>query len=266
MHRTVVTLFFALATLNPATAQKAAFNVAEAQNAPLGLPSPMDKFLALDIALGEGAVKWSDVLKELSVNADLRKLTVESDVSMALGVRIADGVMAVKARDANALNDCASDIEALAKKLQVTDEELDRAKKARALANKGQWLMVFWELGCLQVDIMRSLNKKGNERRRTLIITAGWMQGAHYAAYVIDKRYTPALSNCLREPMLVKAMQEELAQLPAATKAAKRPEQLAKALAEIHGIVNIPLDGAIPRDQVARMNSLLSELCTEFVQ
>jgi len=266
MHRTVITLLFALATLSPANAQKAAFNSAEAQNAPLGLPSPMDKFLALDIALGQGTVKWSDVLKELSINADLRKLTVESDISLALGVRIADGVMAVKARDANMLNNCASDIEALAKKLQVSEEELDRAKKARALANKGQWLMVFWELGCLQVDIMRSLNKKGNERRRTLIITAGWLQGAHYAAYVIDNGYTPELSNCLREPMLVKAMQEELAQLPDKTKAAKRPAKLAKALAEIQGIVNIPVDGAIPRDQVKRMNSLLAELCAEFVQ
>lgn len=266
MHRVFITLVLALATLHPAAAQKAAFNAAEAQNAPLGLPSPMDKFLALDIALGEGTVKWSDVLKEVSINADIRKLTAEPDVCLALGVRIADGVMAVKARDANALNECASDIEALAKKLQVRDEELERAKKARALANKGQWLMVFWELGCLQVDIMRSLNQKGNERRRTLIITAGWMQGAHYATHVIEKRYTPDLSNCLREPMLVKAMQDEMAQLPASTKAARRPASLAKALQEVHGIVNIPLNGAIPREQVSHMNSLLAGLCSEFVQ
>lgn len=61
-------------------------------------------------------------------------------------------------------------------------------------------------------------------------------------------------------------MKEEMDQLPEKTKAMKRPSGLAKALDEVYGIVNIPLDGSIPRERVAKMNSLLSGLCAEFVQ
>lgn len=226
----------------------------------------MDKFLGLDAALGSKGVKWSTVYNEVAANADLNALKDETDVSLALGVRIADGIMAVKAQDANALNDCASDIEALAKKLKVSEAQLERAKKTRALANKGQWLMVFWEMGCLQVDILKSLSEKGNEKRRTLIITAGWMQGAHYAAHVINQRYTPELSNYLREPLLVKQLIKEMKALPEKTLTNSKVGELTTALNDLYTIVNIPLDGSIAKGDVNRMTELTQTLSSKFVQ
>lgn len=225
----------------------------------------MDKLLGLDAALGGKAVAWGGVYRELARNANLSALKNETNVCLALGVRIADGIMAVKAQDANALNECASDIESLAKKLNVTDAQLERAKKTRALANKGQWTLVFWEMGCLQVDIMHSLNEKGSEKRRTLIIAAGWLQGVHYAAYLVNKHYTPKLSNLLREPLLVNAMQEEMQALPAPTKSDPRVARLISALSELYTIINIPLDGTIPAEKVLRVNELARELAEEFV-
>ncbi len=261
----VIALIFISLSL-PAQEQKAAFDISQAQDSELGLPSPMDKFLGLDAALGSKGVKWGDVYREVASNADLKSLTAETDVCLALGVRIADGIMAVKAQDANALNECASDIEALAKKLKVAESQLERAKKTRALANKGQWLLVFWEMGCLQVDILQSLSEKGNEKRRTLIIASGWLQGAHYAAHVINQRYTPELSNYLREPMLVKAMSKEMQALPTATQQNARVAKLSSALGDIYSIVNIPLDGTIAKPDVQRMADLAQKLSGEFVQ
>ena len=245
--------------------QKAPFDMSQAKNSELGLPSPMDKLLGLDAALGGKSVAWAGIFQEIARNADLGALKEETNVCLALGVRIADGIVAVKARDANALNDCANDIEALAKKLKVSDTQLERAKKTRALANKGQWTLVFWEMGCLQVDIMHSLNERGNEKRRTLIIAAGWLQGVHYAMHVISSHYTPALSNILREPLLVKAMMTEMQALPEATKSNPRVVKLTAALAELYDIVNIPLDGTIEKEKVQKANQLAQKLAEEFV-
>ncbi len=258
-------LLFCCFTVTLNAQDKAPFDLSQAKNSELGLPSPMDKLLGLDAALGSRTVAWSGVYRELAHNADLSALKNETNVCLALGVRIADGIMAVKAQDANALNECASDIESLAKKLNVTDAQLERAKKTRALANKGQWTLVFWEMGCLQVDIMHSLNEKGSEKRRTLIIAAGWLQGVHYAAYLVNKHYTPKLSNLLREPLLVKAMQEEMQALPAPTKSDPRVTRLISALSEIYTIINIPLDGTIPAEKILRVNELARELAEEFV-
>ncbi len=245
--------------------EKAAFDMSAAKSSELGLPSPMDKLLGLDAALAGKGMPWISVYQEIARNADLAKLKGDVHLCLALGVRIADGIMAVKAQDANALNECASDIEDLGRKLNVSENELSRAKKTRALANKGQWTLVFWEMGCLQVDIMHSLNQKGNERRRTLIIASGWLQGVHYAAHVIHAKYTPGLSNFLREPLLVKAMISAMDDLPAATKADARVTKMAAALKELYDIINIPLDGTIPKEKVQRVNDLARELAEEFV-
>ncbi len=94
------------ATALNAQEEKAPFDLSQAKNSELGLPSPMDKLLGLDAALGGKAVAWGGVYRELSHNADLSALKDETSICLALGVRIADGIMAVKAKDANALNEC----------------------------------------------------------------------------------------------------------------------------------------------------------------
>lgn len=252
--------------LNPLAGQeKAAFNPANAKVQPVGLPSPIDKFLGLDLALKNETVPWGQIYNDVSGDAESSSLKSEPDICLALGVKIADGVMAIKAQDANALNRCAEQIEELAGKLGVTKEELDRAEKVRADANRGKWFNVFLELGFLQTDILKALQKDGNIQRRTLIIAAGWLQGAHYAAVVIDERYTPELSNFLREPMLVGAMLEEIKTLDAETRASARVNKLEAALTELYDIVNIPLDGTISAERVKRMTELSGELASEFL-
>ncbi len=268
MKRFTASLFLATLALLPqagSAQEKAGFDPTKAQLQPVGLPSPIDKFLGLDLALKEKAVAWPQIYNDVARDADMGSLTAEPDICLALGVKIADGVMAIKSQDAQALNDCARQIEDLAKKLGVTKEELKRAEMVRADANRGQWFKVFLELGFLQTDIMKALQRDSNVQRRTLIVASGWLQGAHYAAGVIEANYTPELSNFLREPMLVKALIDELGTLDATTRGAARVKKLEASLKELHDIVNIPLDGVISEDKVKRMNQLSGELTSEFV-
>ena len=262
-HRALTVFFAALALGAPAaTAQeeKAAFDPSTAQIAPLGLPSPYDKFLGLDQVLNLTNADWKTVYNDISRFVDASKLKGETDVALALGVKIADGVMAIKARDANGLNECSRQIEDLAKKLGVKDEEMSRAKTVRAHANKNEWLLVFLELGFLQVDIMKSLRTQGNAQRRPLIITGGWMQGLRYTSHVIIKHYSPSNSNFLREPVLVKAMQSELDSLPAAIKSSATVAALITRLPGIFTAVNIPLEGSIPKEDVQKLFDTSGEI------
>ncbi len=245
--------------------EKAPFDPANAKVQPVGLPSPIDKFLGLDLALKNETVPWGQIYNDIAGDAESDSLKAEPDICLALGVKIADGVMAIKAQDANALNDCASQIEELAGKLGVSKDQLGRAEKVRADANRGRWFNVFLELGFLQTDILKALQEDGNVQRRTLIVASGWLQGAHYAAGVIEDRYTPELSNFLREPMLVQALIEEIKTLSPETRSAERVKKLEAGLAELLDIVNIPLDGTISEERVKRMNQLSGELTSEFL-
>jgi len=246
--------------------EKGTFDPKKAELAPLGLPSPYDKFLGLDQVLHLALGDWKSIYGDVAQDVNVAQLKNESDLSLALGVKIADGVMAIKARDVQSLNDCSTQIEALAKKLGVKDEEMARAKTVRAHANKEEWLQVFLELGFLQSDIMNSLRNQGNAQRRPLIIAGGWMQGLQYTSLVISKHYTAETSNFLREPMLVKAMQGELNGLPAEIKTSPKVASLITEMANVYTIVNIPLDGTVPQDSVKKLFEVSRRLVGEITQ
>lgn len=236
------------------TAQdKAGFDPSKAEIAPIGLPSPYDKFLGLDQVLNLNYEDWKAVYGEIARDVDVSKYKEETDAALALGVKIADGVMSIKARDVQGLNDCSKQIEDLAKKLGVKDEDMTRAKTVRAHANKGEWLQVFMELGFLQTDIMKALRAQGNAQRRSLIICAGWMQGLHYTSYVVKKHYSAPVSNYLREPLLVQAMQKDLQSLPAAVKESPKVATIITEMGSMYTIVNIPIEGAIPKEGVEKL-------------
>ena len=174
-------------------------------------------------------------------------------------VRIADGVMAVKARDVELLNKAASDIETLAKRMGVPDSDLNRARAVRAAANKKEWLNVFMELGFFQQDIMKKLEDKESSARTTLLITAGWLQGARYTTALIEDHYTAATSNLLREPKLIEALSAKMDGLPAASKSNAAVTKIREALPQIQKIINIPLDGSVPKESVAELNRLSTD-------
>lgn len=239
------------------------FDPKKAEDGGLGMPTPYDKFVALDQAVGKTRVNWKGVFAKTKVDVDVDEVT-DTKVALPtlLGFRISDGVMAIKAHDAELLNRCASDIEAMAKKLGVGEAELARAKKIRASANSGDWLKVFLDLGFLQQDIMRTLDRAENKSRGTLVIVGGWLQGARYVTAVVRDNYSPDASNILREPMLVGALLAKLQSLPEGTRRSPVVEKMVSALQEIKGIVDIKLDGSVPPEKVERVQTLASEIVT----
>jgi hypothetical protein len=241
--------------------EKAPFDPKKAEDAGVGMPTPYDKFLALDQALTNSKVNWGQVFRKVAVDIDPDTFTdKEVVIPMVLGIRIADGVMAIKALDAEMLNKCAADIEKLAKKLNIADSELGRARAVRAAANKGEWLKVFMELGFFQQDIMKKIEDKEHSNRGTLLIVCGWMQGARYTTTVIGENYTPAVSNILREPLLARALKEKVEKLAGPAKNAPPVAKLREVLPKVESMLTIPLEGTISKENVAEINRLATEV------
>jgi hypothetical protein len=241
--------------------EKAPYDPKTAKDAGVGMPTPYDKFLALDQVLTKDKVKWDDTFRKVAIDIDPDSFT-DKDVAipMILGVRIADGVMAIKASNAELLNKCATDIEKLAKKMGVADADLARARAVRAAANKGEWLKVFMELGFLQQDIMKKIDQPENATHGTLLIVSGWMQGARYTTTVVDENYSAETSNVLREPLLAKALNEKVGALPEKLQSSPLVAKLREVLPQIEKILTIPLDGSISKENVGELNRLATEV------
>lgn len=246
---------------------KVPFDPKSAKDGGLGMPSPFDKFLALNQVLSDTKLEWRKIFRQVAVDIDADAFT-DKDVAipMVLGVRIADGVMAVKASDAELLNKCGSDIEKLAQKMGVKDSELSRARAARAAANNNEWLKVFMELGFLQQDILQKIADKENSTRGDLLIVCGWMQGARYTTTIIGNHYTKTASNILREPLLAKALNEKVQQMPEDVKKNITVVKIREVLPKMQKILSIPLDGSISKEDVAELKKLSTEVVKSAVQ
>lgn len=245
----------------PALAQQAEpakpeFNKAGAKVAELPLPNPFDKLIAIEEVVGAGKIDWSALADAVAVDVDANDFTAKADASMALGVKIADGIVAIKAQNAEKLNRSADQLEALGKNLGATDDDLKRARQVRDLANRNEWLQVFLELGFLQTDIMQKLNTPENLPYRTLVVASGWLQGARYASSLISSNYTPELSNILREPVLTGELKKQIAALPADIQKSDKVAQIRKAVEAAYPIVNVPLTAPIAKEDVAKLKSL----------
>jgi len=269
IHRIIpVTAALSLcACLLPVQAEeKAVFNKDKAEQAGLGMPTPYDKFLALEMALKNTKLDWGVVFRKVAVTIDPDTYTnPEIDIPLVLGIRIADGVMAIKAKDAELLNKAASDIELLAQKMGIKEEELTRARQVRDSANKGDWLKVFMELGFFQQDIMKRLEQKENKTKGTLLIAAGWIQGARYTSLVIQENYTPELSNILREPMLVKAIADQVKKLPESTLKDPKVAGLLEALGKLQATVDIKTDGSITKEKLDELNAISTSVVKSII-
>lgn len=238
------------------TSPKPAFDPGKAESTRLPLPSPYDKLLAIESAAGGRQIKWGKVYDAVAIDVDANNCPDKISAALALGVKIADGLVAVKSQDIEKLNSCSTQIESIAKKLGAGDEELKRARLVRENANKGKWLNVFLELGFLQADIMKVLNRPENLDMRKLIIATGWMQGARHVSYYLKENYNPGISNVLREPMLVGELSKEINALPPSILAHPRVKPLPDALKKVLPIVSIGKDESVSRQNVAALKSI----------
>ena len=237
-------------------APKPEFDKTKAEQAALPMPNPYDKLLAIEEVVGADKVDWNALADGIAVDVEANNMEGKTDASLALGVKIADGIVAIKAQNAEKLNRSADQLEALGKKLGATDDDLKRARQVRDLANRGEWLMVFLELGFLQADIMQKLSAPENRDDRTLVIASGWLQGSRYASALIEQNYTPELSNILREPLLAGELNKQVSAVGGGAAGSPKVQAVSKAIAEAYPIVNIPLDASISKEDVAKLNSI----------
>jgi len=233
----------------------------------VAMPTPLDKFIALTLLVKTQNIDWVGVFNAVAVDInpdDFRDTKVA--IPQMLGVRIADGIMAVQAKDAELLGKAASDIEKLAQKLDVSDGDLARARRARVLANEGKWLEVYRELGFLQQDIMKKLEENAQDPRSSLLMIAGWIQGSRYSSRLILAHYSDASSNILREPLLVKALIGKSEALPNDIRSLPSVAKIAEALPVLHKIVDVGIDEAISKEQVAMIDQLATDCVKAIVQ
>ena len=249
-----------------------------AKNVGLLPPSIIDKFLAMEIEFDKAGIKirGADGAKvyrrsydNCSVDVNLAKLQTGSDVgaALALGMKIADGIVALKARHAEGMKQCADAIDPLARKLGAGDEDLRRAREVKRLADKGLWRDAFMELGFLQEDIVIEVERNQGKREKAILIFMGaWVQGGRHVTELMLEHHQPMIGNILREPMFIQQALEEMKVLPAETRNDPKFKAVEADMTRFLKIIDIKMDADVPKPQIEEYHQMclkLSQMLSE---
>jgi hypothetical protein len=232
-----------------------------------GLPqvSIIDKLLAAEAMLGgrlkrRGEEAWAAEYRTLygrlkqSTEPLLGTVKSRPVLAMALGAKGSDGVLALKARDIEALNDCAGQIEKLAARLGVANNYLQRGNIVRHHAGQQRWMEAFLELGFLQQQIMTSFEANPAQKDdAVLVILGGWLQAGRCVTSLISDHYDARASNVLREPKLIELMIRECKRIKPEYQADPVYKQVSDFLPIARKLVDVKMTDAVPKENVTAL-------------
>lgn len=160
------------------------------------VPVPREVFAALD-SLGE--VNWAGQVRHPEYAAAANR----SATALVFGVVIADGFVAVQAKDAEAARKLGPQVLDLADLLGVKDAVSRHAKAIVDGADAGRWEEVRLELDRTQATVRQTMRELRDEQLAQFVSMGGWLRGTEAAGSVVQAQFSPARADLLHQPGLV---------------------------------------------------------------
>ena len=227
----------------------------------LAFPNPLFRLLAIEDTLKKDGVKikWANEYEKIArQHLKMDSLEGKGALGFAIGVRLADGSIALLAKDSAKLKAAAQDAQACAEKLGLPRKQITTASSlARAIADN-DWATAFEEMGWIQQEIVSQIDNKDKNFGMTALVACGaWMQGVRYASSIVTEHMNAQdLSNSLRGPAVIDAISAELAKLPDDVRKMPAVQESIAVFKELKPLVTIKRDEAIPPAKLQKINEL----------
>ena len=220
------------------------------------VPVPSEVFAVLDKL---GKPSWPEVLRPQKTVA--APSGGKEQVSLLLGVVIAEGFIAVEAENSEEVKNIGNSVRSLAKAIGVEKAVRGRANSIVEFADKRRWSEVRKELDLALADVRQAMIELNSESLAQLVSLGGWLRGTEALATVVGKAYTKDGAELLHQPVLIEHFNVKLTALPGEV---QKGELISKILA---GLKNIqPLMGVSNGDNISEKDVRnIGQRCGELV-
>src|SRR6266496_4871523 len=187
-----------------------------------------------------------------------------AQIALNLGGLIADGFIAVEAKDGQQVKNIGSDIMKLGKALGVSEQLLSRCNSINEFAEHNEWDTLQAELEATENEVKSSMQSHADQELVILVTLGGWVRGTQVVTGAIVKNYNESAAKVLRQPALVHFMQTKLNEISPEL----RQEPLVKSMSEqlngIEKLVSFPEGKAPTAEEVRKVNEAVSKLMTKI--
>ncbi len=214
------------------------------------VPLPGEVFAALDKI---GSPNWHDVLRSTKPQMERRP-----QIALLLGTVIAEGFIAVEAKDAEQVKKIGRDVLTLANALNVRKSVIERTKSITDAADRKDWPKVRDELDKASHDVSEAMNEMQSATLSQLVSLGGWLRGTEALTEVVGRNYSKDGAELLHQPGLLDYFQKRLGAMDRRTKNDELVAMIEKRLPEIRPF--IVAKGDIPAKSIGQIHSITEEL------
>src|SRR5882757_2116923 len=169
----------------------------------ISIPTPGELFTALE---KPGKTNWSGQYRgPIPVTYQNR-----AQIALNLGGLIADGFIAVEAKDSQQVKNIGSDIIKLAKALGVSENVLSRGNSINEFAENDEWDALQEELEATQNEVKSSMQSHRDQDLIILVSVGGWIRGTQVVSAAVMQNYDERAAKVLRQPALVNFIQSQI--------------------------------------------------------
>src|SRR6266481_4407231 len=187
-----------------------------------------------------------------------------AQIALNLGGLIADGFIAVEAKDSQQVKNIGSDIIKLAKALGVSERLLGRGNSINEFAQNNEWDTLQEELEATQNEVKSSMQSHADQDLVILVTLGGWIRGTQVVTGAIIKNYNESAAKVLREPALVHFIQSKLNAISPELRQEPLVKDVSEQLTGLEKLVSFPEGKAPSAEDVRKLNDAVGKLMTKI--
>src|ERR1700688_3854884 len=223
------------------------------RNDSITIPTPGELFAALE---KPGKPNWVGQMRgPISTGYKNR-----AQIALNLGSLIADGFIAVEAKDSQQVKNIGTDIIKMAKALGVSENVLSRGNSINEFAENDEWDALQEELEATQNEVKSSMQTHSDQDLVILVSVGGWIRGTQVVSAAIMQNYDERSAKVLRQPALVSFIHSKINEISPGLRAEPLVKDVNEQLIGIEKLVSFPAGKAPSVDEVRKVNEAVGKV------
>src|SRR5213594_2022990 len=223
----------------------------------ISIPTPGELFAALE---KPGKTNWSG---QYRVTMSMTYCN-RAQIALNLCGLIADGFIAVEAKDSQQVKNIGSDIIKLSKALGVSENLLSRGNSINEFAENDEWDVLQEELEATQNEVKSSMQSHSDQDLVILVTLGGWIRGTQVVTAAIMQNHDERSAKVLRQPALVHFMQSKINEVSPELRKEPLVKDVSEQLGEIEKLVSFPAGKAPNANEVRKVNEAVGKVMAEI--
>src|SRR5213080_4582653 len=223
----------------------------------ISIPTPGELFAALGKS---EKINWSGQYRG-AMPVTYRN---RAQIALNLGGLIADGFIAVEAKDSQQVKNIGTDIIKLAKALGVSENVLSRGNSINEFAENDEWDALQEELEATQNEVKSSMQSHRDQDLIILVSVGGWIRGTQAVSAAVMQNYDERAAKVLRQPALVSFIQSEMNGISPEARDEPLIKEVSGQLPGIEKLVTFPAGKAPSADEVRKVNEAIDKIMSQI--